>query len=340
MTTNDEYYNLLEISKDATDDEIKKNYRKLAMKYHPDKNPNNKEAEEKFKKITEAYAVLSDKEKRELYDKYGKDGIDNVPMDVNLENIFTELFKERVQQQQIICDIKLSLFELYKGCIIKKKITHDIICNQCKGTGCKYGDMNCEQCKGTGLEHVLFGIIMIEQKCNKCKGTGKRHIDDDNLCPKCKGKQLIEETKTIEIDVKKQTMPSTKILVKGIGNAILRGTQIFECSDVVFNLVLKDEKNDFQLMPNGDLMIEKNITLQQALCGYSARIKYFDKYVDVKYNETIQPNSYLKLENYGFNNKSLIIHFNVILPSQKEFNINDYKRRNISPIHSKILTPI
>jgi DnaJ-class molecular chaperone len=298
----------------------------LARKWHPDKC---KDDGKRFKRIVEAYETLKDDEKRWRYDHYGKEeSNDNV-----FQDLFTHMFNSSNVQTY---DITLTLFEFYKGCIIKKKLTRDIVCDKCKGTGCKHGTMSCDKCKGTGKEHMLFGIIMMEMSCDKCKGTGRRKIDPSNICDKCKGRQLISITTTIDIDVKKQTMPNTQIIFHQMGNATIKGNIIHDPSDLVFNLKLIPDDN-MTLDDDGNLKINKTITLQQALCGYYARIKYFDTYIDVKYDETIQPDTCLKLKKYGFNDHDLIIHFNVILPSKNEFNINDYKNRNISPNKCKCL---
>ena len=355
------YYDALNVSPSASAEEIKKAYRKLAIKYHPDKNPGNKEAEDKFKEISEAYAVLSDSNKRHNYDQYGKNGIEAPDMNSFFNNFdftsfgFNNPFfnfgfsnsSHNKKGEPSIIPLNLTLTELYKGINIKRKITHSIICDKCKGKGTKSGkSTKCENCNGTGIEKLIqrYGpqVMITQRPCNECNGTGQGKIDSNDKCEKCNGKQLMDEIKIIEFKIEPRTMPNKRIVIKDLGNAEIHQNNFTLPGDLIFEIRLKDDDkiDKFKLLQSGDLLLEKTITLQQALCNYTTRIKYFDKSIDVKYCETIQPNEYLKLEKYGFSeNKSLYIHFDIVLPTRKEFNLKDYEKMNIAPQSSLILIP-
>ena len=366
MPVDTTYYDRLGVSPTATAEEIKKAYRKLAIKYHPDKNPGNKEAENKFKEISEAYAVLSDDEKRRNYDQYGKDGIDAPNMNDFFNNFDFSSFgfgnpffnfgfgrnqspRERKGETTII-PLNLTLTELFKGTNIKRKITHSIVCDKCKGVGTKSGkSMRCEKCQGTGMEKLIQRhgpqVMITQRPCTECHGTGKGIINDDDRCDKCKGNCLIDEVKIVEFKVEPRTMPNKRIVIKNLGNAEITSAGITLPGDLIFTIDMKNIKPDskidkFELLSSGDLLLNKTITLQQALCNFSMRIKYFDSNVDVKYCETIQHDSYLKLDNYGFSEgKSLYIHFDIVMPTRKEFNYKDYSKMNIIPQNALELVP-
>jgi len=349
------YYDVLNVSSNATSEEIKKAYRKLAMKYHPDKNPGNAAAEEKFKEISEAYAVLSDEDKRRKYDQYGKDGIDAPDLSTFFNNFdfasfgfnspFSHFFgnSQRQKGEPTVVPLKLTLTELFKGVNIKRKITHSIVCDKCSGTGTKSGKSAvCNKCHGNGMEQIMQRhgpqIMISHVQCSNCHGTGFDKIDDSNKCPKCKGLHLIDETKIIEFKIAPRTLPFTngmnrRFVYKDLGNADIISGHITLPGDVIFEINLcenKENVDNFKLLSSGDLLLNKTITLQQALCNYTTRIRYFDKTIDVKYCETIQPNEYLKLEKYGFSEgKSLYLHFDIVLPTRKEFNLKDYETRNV-----------
>ena len=352
------YYDLLNVSSTATPDEIKKAYRKLAMKYHPDKNPGDKNAENKFKEISEAYAVLSDPDKRRKYDQYGKDGIDAPDLSNFFNNFdfssfgfgnpFFGNFRNTPQRgPSSFINLNLTLSELYSGITLKRKITHAIVCSSCHGNGTKSGKSNnCPNCHGSGVEEIAqrqgHSIFISQMKCSKCHGSGVEEISESDKCSKCHGLRLIDESKIVEIKIEPRTMPTKQFIFNSLGNAEIVCGRITNPGDVIFKIDLKpDSKIDqFKLLSSGDLLLNKTITLQQSLCNYITSIKYFDKNINVKYCETIQPNEYLKLDNYGFlEGKSLYIHFDVVLPTRKEFNVKDYSRMNIVPQNALELVP-
>ena len=249
-----DYYTILGLQKNANDNEIKKAYRKLAMKYHPDKNPDNKEAEEKFKEISEAYSVLSDPEKRKIYDKYGKEGLNpQGGMNFDPGDIFRQFFgnfgnddgdyedfgpfggfgnfferssfrnnsqPKKQKGRDIIVGLKVELKDLYVGKIFKRKVTHERVCKACEGTGSKdkIKPTICNECNGRGIKMTVhrqgFAQIMQQSPCNKCSGTGK-YSKIINKCLKCKGNKTISEEKILEIKINPGTEENERIIFKG-----------------------------------------------------------------------------------------------------------------------------
>ena len=188
-----DYYKILGVSKDATEDEIKKNYRKIAMQYHPDRNPGNKDAEEKFKIASEAYEVLRDPEKREIYNHYGMEGLKGTGFtgfrgfdDIfsAFGDIFEDFFgfgttyKRRTRARpgaDLRYDLKISFHDAAFGKEIGIEIPKNVLCDICNGTGAKAGThpANCPNCKGTGQVTRSQGFFTISTTCSQCHGEGK-----------------------------------------------------------------------------------------------------------------------------------------------------------------------
>jgi len=223
-----EYYELLQVSKTASKAEIKKAYRKLAMKYHPDRNPDDKEAEEMFKKINEAYEVLSDEEKRAIYDQYGKAGLDGHMGSSGgfsgFEDIFEEFFgfggrsrkpKRRTPYNlDILIEVELEFKEAVFG--IKKEVEFEYfsICETCNGTGAKKSH-TCEMCGGQGQVFVRQGFMSIGQTCPRCEGSG---IIIDEECDVCKAAGYIINKDKVEITIPAGVDSGMRMRVSGRGN--------------------------------------------------------------------------------------------------------------------------
>jgi molecular chaperone DnaJ len=230
-----DYYEILEISRSATSAEIKKAYRRLAVKYHPDKNPGNKDAEEMFKKINEAYGVLSNESKRELYDRYGIEGLRNRGAGFNASSMddFMDMFNSffganfggfgfsrerdhRRYSMDLEVELELSFQEAIFGTNKEIKIDYKVPCDSCSGTGAKDGKMdNCKTCHGRGQIIIKQGFMTFTQECPHCNGEGKIVA---KKCSSCRGKGYQKEKDEVSLDIPAGVDSGNRLRVPGKGN--------------------------------------------------------------------------------------------------------------------------
>ena len=345
-----DYYEVLGVSRDASEDEIKKAYRKLAMKYHPDKNPNNKEAEEKFKEASEAYEVLSDKEKRQLYDQYGHEGIDqqfgNGGFSWNdfshfddisdlfgggFSSIFDTLFgggfssRSRESQrysnqgENIQIDLALTLKEIALGTEKKVRITVKDICDQCRGTGSADGKAEtCPQCHGTGqvrtVRQSLFGQMQSISECPSCRGEGKIIR---NKCPKCMGEGRISKNKEINVKIPAGVEENQVIRLRGQGNV---GPRNGSYGDI---LVVIHEKPDELFERDGNnIILELPITVTQAVLGDEVIVPTLTGTAKMKIPPGTQSGRIFRLRGQGikglnsYSRGDLLVKIKVVVPTK------------------------
>jgi len=214
-------YNTLGVKKDATKEEIKKSFHKLSVKYHPDKNPDNKDAEERFKEISSAYSVLSDPKRRNEYDNSVNGFIGVNPND--LHNIFNSFFGNRQntprkgQSISLYHKIHLSKFILGGQEIISFKFIDK--CKKCNGTGDEESKV-CKNCNGTGNIHNIKGYFTTIITCGKCNGKGRIRI---SKCKECNGTGKVEISKQIKVNMKEGTEINSKMSIGGIGKEGING---------------------------------------------------------------------------------------------------------------------
>jgi len=291
-----DYYEILGVSRDASQEEIKRAYRKLALEYHPDRHPPEKRkwAEEKFKEISEAYEVLMDPEKRRLYDAYGHEGVsptfkeggftwhDFTHFDdlrdifsefgsffQNLFDFFTETSTTREKRrsrkgEDLRIRLRLSLEELAKGTEKKIRLEKYVRCNECGGSGSRDGgETACPVCKGTGavrkVTRSFFGEFIQTTTCYKCNGQG---VIVMNPCPKCKGEGRVREKVTITIRIPKGLRKGEYLTLRGEGNAGLRGGT---SGDLV--IVIDEKPHSFFKREGDDLYLEVPISFSKAALG-------------------------------------------------------------------------
>jgi molecular chaperone DnaJ len=216
MATKEDFYKLLNVDRNASDAEIKKSYRSLAMKFHPDRNADNPEAAEvKFKQIKEAYEVLSDPKKRSAYDQFGHAGVD----------IFGGGGRQRSNVQRgsdLRYNLEISLEEAVAGTETKIRIPVLVSCGECKGSGAKKGSspVICTTCHGHGQVRMQQGFFSVQQACPTCRGTGKQIKDP---CGVCHGQGRIQETKTLSAKIPAGVDTGDRIRLSGEGEAGERG---------------------------------------------------------------------------------------------------------------------
>lgn len=249
---NDDYYKILGVSKSSSEKELKKAYRKLAMKHHPDRNQNNSKSEAKFKKICEAYETLKDKKKRSMYDQMGHDNFTqnnhNNYNNFNENNasefadIFSDIFgtrrksnSEQKQGNDLQYNLKLNLEEALHGVEKTIKINTFISCKKCKGIGGE-NKIQCLNCNGIGSIKTTQGFFSFEQTCNICKGSGKKI---KNLCIECEGRGRIKSNKNLNIKIPKGVDEGDRIRISGEGEV---GENKYKSGDLYVRIQIKQHE--------------------------------------------------------------------------------------------------
>ena len=323
-----DYYEILEISKEASDDEIKTSFRRLALKYHPDRNRGNKEAEEKFKEINEAYQCLSNKEKRALYDRYGKDGLNgnfnSGFADFDLGDIFSSFFgdgfarREKREFDKYNLDMELNIELGFEEAIFgaEKEIKYKIKtpCSACNATGSKDGKkQTCKTCGGSGNYVRRSGFMSYVQTCPMCGGSGETIAQK---CSKCNGATYQEEEKTFNVSIPKGVDNGMRIRVSNRGNLSKSG----QSGDLYLNIKVKPSK--IYKRDGDDLLMSVDIFITQALLGKSIKLDTIMGKKELKLNVGTNDKELFKFANEGVENirtkrrGDLIIRTNLILPKK------------------------
>ncbi len=344
MTKRD-YYEVLEISREASEVEIKKAYRKKALKYHPDKNPGDAEAEEKFKEAAEAYEVLRDPNKKERYDRYGHDGLRGnggfgggagMSMDdifSQFGDIFGEAFgggfggfgrstgrsRRRVNRgSNIRVKVKLSLAEVAKGVEKKIKVNKYVNCESCKGSGAKDGSSysTCSTCGGRGqvsqVTNTFLGQMQTTSACPSCGGEGQVIT---HKCPECAGNGIVKGQEVIELKIPAGVTEGMQLSVNGKGNAGARGGVPGDL------IVLIEELPHEELERDGtNLFFNKYISFPEAVLGTSVEVPTIDGKAKIKIEPGTQSGKILRLKGKGipqingYGTGDLLVTINVWTP--------------------------
>ncbi|XP_073328954.1 dnaJ homolog subfamily A member 4 [Pagrus major] len=324
------YYDLLGVSPKATQDELKKAYRKLALKYHPDKNPS---GGDKFKHISQAYEVLSDAKKRDLYDQGGEQAIKeggmgggSSPMDIF--NMFFggggRMQRER-RGKNVVHQLGVTLDEIYKGATRKLGLQKNVICEKCDGYGGKKGALEkCSSCKGKGVtirvQQIGPGMLQqIQSMCADCQGQGEKFNSKDR-CKNCNGHKVERKKKIIEVHIDKGMKDGQRITFQGEGDQ----EPGLEPGDVI--IVLDQKDHDVFQRQDNHLVMKMKIKLVEALCGFKKTVQTLDNrtlIISTQPGEVIKHGDVKCVQNEGMplyrdpcDKGELFIHFEVEFPDK------------------------
>ncbi len=302
----EDYYSILNVNKNANEVEIKKSYRRLAMKYHPDRNKGDILAEEKFKKVSEAYDVLSNPEKKKLYDTYGHSGIDpntySSNVNMNFSDIFGDIFgdvfgsskKEKNNNNNgndIYYKLDLTLEEAINGTNVKIGVKTLVCCKICNGLGTKGDVQICKTCKGLGNVRIQQGFFTIQQSCPKCNGEGNIVKD---YCKNCMGDGRIEENVVLSVKIPLGVDTGDKIRLNGKGEA---GKKNSPSGDLYIEINIK--KHDIYFRKNIDLYCEIPINFIVAILGGIIEIPLWNEKIKIKVPPETQTGKIFRLKGSG-----------------------------------------
>lgn len=344
MAEKRDYYEVLGVSKNATDDELKKAYRKKAIQYHPDKNPGDKEAEEHFKEVAEAYDVLSDPQKRSRYDQFGHAGLGGAAGGgfggggMSMEDIFSrfgDLFggfggfggfsdmgggsHRRVRRgSDLRVRVKLSLADISKGVEKKVKVKKQVVCSKCRGDGTEdaNGKTTCQTCHGSGVvtrvSNTFLGAMQTQSTCPTCHGEGEIITKP---CSKCKGEGVEIGEEVISFHIPAGVAEGMQMSVNGKGNAAPRGGVNGDL------IVVIAEEPDPNLIRNGnDLIYNLLISVPLAIKGGSVEVPTIDGRAKIRIEAGTQPGKMLRLRNKGlpsvngYGTGDQLVNVNVYIP--------------------------
>lgn len=318
MADKRDYYEVLGVNKGASDDEIKKAYRQAAKKYHPDLHPGDKEAEEKFKEVNEAYEVLSDKEKKARYDQFGHAGVDPnygaggagspFGQDIDFGDIFSSFFggfggrrsanpNAPRRGSDIETQLYISFEEAAKGC--KKTVQYQAVstCKDCNGTGAQRGTSpkTCSACGGRGQvtinQRTPFGVVQTSRPCDACRGRGKII---ETPCRTCNGRGQVRRKKTVEVNIPAGINDDQVLNVAGHGNS---GTNGGPAGDL--HVYIGIRPHPIFERRGDDVWCDLPITFTQAALGATVTVPTLDGKASYDIHEGTQPGDVFKLKGKG-----------------------------------------
>lgn len=311
-----DYYEVLGVDRTASDEEIKKAYRRAALQWHPDRNPQRKEeAEERFKELTEAYGVLIDPQKRAAYDRYGHAGLGPQPFTGFDESIFADfadifgdffnfedLFglggpRRRTRARRgrdVRYDLELTFEEAARGVDTKIKIPRNETCRACAGSGTRKGrgPSPCNVCHGRGQVRYQHGFLAISRTCPQCQGSGQVIRDP---CPECRGEGQVRRERTLEIKIPPGVDTGTRLRIAGEGEAGLRGG-----SPGDLYVVLQVGEHPFFERRESNLYCSIPISFPQAALGSEIRVPTLDGEENLKVPSGTQSGTIFRLHGKGF----------------------------------------
>ena len=346
MADKRDYYEVLGVQKGASEDEIKKAYKKMAIKYHPDRNPGDKEAEEKFKEAAEAYDVLRDPDKRARYDQFGHAGIGGASgfggqgFDMNdIFSMFGDIFgghmggfggfggfggggsrgAQKHQGSDLRLKVKLTLEEVAKGATKKFKVKKDVTCTHCHGSGSQDGKTEtCTTCHGTGYitrqVNTMFGRMQQQSVCSTCGGQG---TVIKNKCSHCSGTGVTSGEEVVEVQIPAGVQDGMILTVQGKGNA---GRNNGYAGDI--QVYVEVESHPELSRRDNDLVYNLLLDLPTAVLGGPVEIPTIDGRVKIKIEPGTQPGKTVRLrgkglpalQGYGYGYGDLIVNISIYIP--------------------------
>lgn len=363
-----DYYEVLGVNKDASDDEIKKAYKKMAIKYHPDRNPGDKKAEEMFKEAAEAYDVLRDANKRRQYDQFGHEGVGGAAgfggAGMNVDDIFSmfgDIFggrgfggfggfggerysrpMYRGKDQRL--KIELDLIEIVNGTTKKFKLKNDVVCEHCHGSGSEDGQVStCPTCNGSGYvvrtQQGIFGLMQSQSVCPECQGEGKVI---KNKCHICHGEGIKQGESIVEVNFPAGLSEGMVLTLEGKGGA---GRRNGVNGDL--QIIIKEKPHETLVRDGNDLVYNLLLSLPQAILGDTMEVPTVDGKAKITIEPGTQPGTILRLkgkgvpEVQGYRNSrgDEIINISIYIPEtlskdEKEFFQKMRKSDNVSPSES------
>lgn len=361
MADEKDYYKILGVDHNASADEIKKAYKKVAIKYHPDRNPGNKEAEEKFKQAAEAYDVLRDPDKRKRYDQFGAEGVNGAGgfgggfgqgMDINdIFSAFGDIFgghgfsgfggggqgyaqPRQYKGADMRMKVKLTLEEIATGVTKKFKMKKDVVCPECQGSGCEKGHSpeTCHTCHGQGYvvrtKQSLFGMMQSQEVCPTCHGEGK---EIKHKCARCNGNGIVKGEDIVEISIPAGVAEGMVVNIPRKGNAAIHNGVPGD-----IQVIIEENPHPNLIRDQTDLIYNLLLTVPQATLGDTVEVPTLTGKARIKIDPGTQPGTALRLrgkglpvvQGYGSGCGDIVVNISVYIPEH----LNSDEKKHIEAI--------